>query len=393
MYLDAIFYFALLMLIFALSDIISTATKAAIPSMFAISVFCVILFWGGLAPTNILELAGISSTLVYVVYYLQLPHMGSLMSVKEISVQWKTIIVCVAGLIGMCLATMTLGLLIFGKLAATVATPPLTGGIVAYLIVSEQAVAMGRQDMATLALAVLVLQSFVGYPLTSFLLKKEAKRLIFKFRNGEREGSDEKLAEAKKPIFPQLPEKYVTDNVVLFKVSVAGLIGILITVATKEFLSRYVILLIVGVILSEIGFLDRKPLIKSEVFGFTSVVIVGYVVVSGIAAASPETVLSMLIPAMGIIVIGCIGLCIAAAVAGRFVGFHKEMAMSVALTALYGYPGNFILSQESVKAVAENKEESEYLTSRIEPQMIVGGFTTVTIASVIVASIFIKLFF
>ena len=96
---------------------------------------------------------------------------------------------------------------------------------------------------------------------------------------------------------------------------------------------------------------------------------------------------------MGIIIIGCIGLCIAAAVAGRFVGFHKEMAMSVALTALYGYPGNFILSQESVKAVAESKEESEYLTSRIEPQMIVGGFTTVTIASVVVASIFIKLFF
>lgn len=393
MYLDAIFYFALLMLIFAISDIISTATKAVIPSMFAISVFCVILFWGGFAPTNILELAGINATLVYVVYYLQLPHMGSLMSVREMLVQWKTIVVCLAGLLGMCVVTMTAGSLIFGKMAAIVGTPPLSGGIVAYMIVSEQAIAMGRQDMATLALAVLVLQSFVGYPLTSFLLKKEASHLVKQFRAGETKQQEASVEEKKKTFFPQLPQKYVTDNVVLFKVAVAGLIGILITSAVNEFVSRYVILLIVGVILAEIGFLDRKPLIKSEVFGFTSVVIVGYVVVSGIAAATPETVLSMLIPAIGIILVGCVGLCIGAAVAGKMVGFRKEMAMSVALTALYGYPGNFILSQESVKAVAETPEESQYLTSKIEPQMIVGGFTTVTIASVFVASIFVKLFF
>lgn len=389
MYLDAIFYFALLMLIFAVGDIVSTATKAVIPSMFAISVICVVLFWGGFAPTNILELAGISSTLVYVIYYLQLPHMGSLMSIRELTVQWKTIVVCLAGLIGMCIATMTVGALVFGKLTAIMGTPPLTGGIVAYLIVSEQATAMGRPDLATLALAIFVLQSFVGYPLTAFFLKKEAGRLATDFRNGKIEGTV-KAVEAKKPLLPQLPAKYVTDNTVLFKASVAGLIGILITVATHEFLSRYVILLIVGVFLAEIGFLDRKPLIKSEVFGFSSVVIIGYVVVSGIAAATPEVVLGMLVPAVGIIVVGCIGLCIGASIAGKFVGFRREMAMSVALTALYGYPGNYILSQESVKAVSQSEEESAYLTSKIEPQMIVGGFTTVTIASVFVASIFIK---
>lgn len=392
MYLDAIFYFVVLMAIFAVSDIISTATKAVIPSMFTISVICVILFWGGLAPTNILELAGIGTTLVYVVYYLQLPHMGTLMSVRQMLVQWKTIAVCLAGLLGMCLATMTVGSLVFGKLAAIVGTPPLTGGIVAYMIVSEKAAAIGRQDLATLALAVLVLQSFVGYPLTSFLLKREARRLAEGYRGGAREGISSQAGAEKKKLLPQLPAKYVTDNVVLFKVAVAGLIGMLVTVAVDEFISRYVILLIVGVILAEIGFLDRSPLIKSEVFGFTSVVIVGYVVISGIAVATPETVATMLLPAVGIILVGCVGLCVGASLAGRFLGFRKELAMSVALTALYGYPGNFILSQESVKAVAENEEEKQYLSSMIEPQMIIGGFTTVTIASVFVASIFVNFF-
>lgn len=83
MYLDAIFYFMVILAIMAVADIISTATRAMIPSMFSISVICIVLFWSGLLPPDVLELAGISSTLVYVIYYLQLPHMGALMSMRE----------------------------------------------------------------------------------------------------------------------------------------------------------------------------------------------------------------------------------------------------------------------------------------------------------------------
>ena len=72
-------------------------------------------------------------------------------------------------------------------------TPPLSGGIVAYMIVSEQANAMGRPDLSTLALAVFVLQSFVGYPLTAFFLKKEANYLLKNYRNGIVEGEKERI--------------------------------------------------------------------------------------------------------------------------------------------------------------------------------------------------------
>ena len=45
MYLDAIFYFMVILAIMAVADIISTATRAMIPSMFSISVICIVLFW------------------------------------------------------------------------------------------------------------------------------------------------------------------------------------------------------------------------------------------------------------------------------------------------------------------------------------------------------------
>ncbi|MFY9603301.1 MAG: hypothetical protein WAR00_01410, partial [bacterium] len=60
-----------------------------------------------------------------------------------------------------------------------------------------------------------------------------------------------------------------------------------------------------------------------------------------------------------------------------------------ALTALYGFPPNYILTMEAIKAVVENQEEREFLTNEMLPKMLVGGFTTVTIVSVILAGIFV----
>ena len=44
------------------------------------------------------------------------------------------------------------------------------------------------------------------------------------------------------------------------------------------------------------------------------------------------------------------------------------------------------------KALAENDEEMDYLMGELMPPMLVGGFTTVTIASVFIAGIFANFF-
>lgn len=252
----------------------------------------------------------------------------------------------------------------------------------------DAAVRIGREDLAIMALAIYVLQSFIGYPLTSFLLKKEARALKSKFNAGDIKGDDKSAVASTetKKLLPQLPEKYVTTNTILFKLAIAGLIGILITNALNsafgaengDFISRYVILLIVGVILNEIGFLDDAPIARSQIGGFTSVVIVGFSVVAGLANATPQ------------VVFGLIGLIILSAIAGRFLGYSREMSISIALSALYGYPGTEILSNEAVKVVAETPAEEKYLLEKIQPNMLIGGFTTVTFGSVIIAGILVN---
>ncbi len=73
---------------------------------------------------------------------------------------------------------MTIGSAVFGFEAAVTATPPLTGGVVAAIIMNEAAAGLGLEQMAVLAIITYVMQGFLGYPLTSLMLKIEGTRLI-----------------------------------------------------------------------------------------------------------------------------------------------------------------------------------------------------------------------
>ena len=66
-----------------------------------------------------------------------------------------------------------------------VAIPPLVGGIVSALIMSEGAANAGLATLSVFAIVIYVMQGFAGYPLTSIVLKKEGKRLLGKYRKGE----------------------------------------------------------------------------------------------------------------------------------------------------------------------------------------------------------------
>lgn len=70
-----------------------------------------------------------------------------------------------------------------------------------------------------------------------------------------------------------------------------------------------------------------------------------------------------------------------------FVVVSVPMSIAIGLTSLYGFPGTMILSQEAAKGAGETPEEVAAIEGEILPKMIVAGFSTVTITSVIVTGI------
>ncbi len=385
--------FSIVLIILAVGDIISTKTKAFIPSVFVAALLFLIGFWT-FFPEDIVSLAGFQTPIVYLSMYLLITHMGTLLSVGELAAQWKSVAVALIGIVGVMAMTMTIGAAVFGFDAAVIATPPLTGGVVAAIIMNEAAAELGLEQLAVLAIITYVMQGFVGYPLTSWMLKKEGTRLIEGFRSGEiefEEKEDKNVEAGSNKLLPELPKKYQTTYVLLAKLGLTAWAAVAAGTFLEPYIgvSPFVYCLIFGVIANAIGFVEKRPLNLSNSFGFLITILMAFIF-AGLADATPTMLAELAVPLAGIIFFGVSGMAVLSMLLGKFLGYTKEMSFATALTALYGFPPNYILTEEGAKALAKNEEEKKFLMSEMLPKMLVGGFTTVTIASVIIAGIFVN---
>ena len=64
--------------------------------------------------------------------------------------------------------------------------------------------------------------------------------------------------------------------------------------------------------------------------------------------------------------------------------------MPVALTALFGFPADYLLCQEVARSMGRTPAETKAIMDDIYTPMLIGGFTTVTLSSVVVASILVS---
>ncbi|MGI6604458.1 MAG: hypothetical protein ACOX2S_05335 [bacterium] len=267
----------------------------------------------------------------------------------------------------------------------------------AALIMSEAAAAKGFADLSLFATMLLVAQGFVGYPISSVLLTREARRIISRpdMLAAATEASTTAEATTDKGALgfrlPPLPKQYQTSFVLLAKLSIMAYISTLLAGLLNNAIHPLVMSLIVGIISREIGLLEDNIFQQANGLGLAMAGLLA-VVFANLSSATPEMVLQLLAPLVGMLLLGVVGIAIFASLAGKILGYSPEMAMTIGLTALYGFPGTFILSHEAATAVAKNEEEKEAILHHILPKMLVAGFVTVTISSVILAGIFAKLF-
>lgn len=83
--------------------------------------------------------------------------------------------------------------------------------------------------------------------------------------------------------------------------------------------------------------------------------------------------------------VSLIGIVISTFIMSKILRCSWAIATAIAVTCLFGFPGTFIVTDEVTTAIAKTPEEKEYAMSKLLPKMLVGGFTTVTIGSVILA--------
>lgn len=392
--MDSLLAITIVLLVYALGDFISYKTKSIVSMMFVASIVLMVSFWFGL-PKTILEdaqLIGFGSLMIAFL----ITHMGTLMSFEDLKKQWKTVLISISAVVGIGVFLFLVGTPIIGKEYAVASAPPISGGVVAAIIMGDAAKAKGLEAIAVFATLLVVVQGFFGYPVASFLLNKEAKKLIKGFRQNNSEvattldNSIEEVLVTKKKLIPPLPKDLETNFVLLAKLGLVALLGFKLADLTNGIIHKYVMCLLVGIAGRELGFLEENIMTKSNSFGLALVGLMA-VVFNNLSKATPEMLLSILFPMVASLLLGLIGIALASAIVGKILGYSIEMSIAIGTSALFGFPGTYILSNEVANANGKTDGERQFILNEILPKMLVAGFMTVTIASVVLAGFMSKL--
>lgn len=391
--MEGILAITFIFVVYAIGDIISVKTKSIVSMLFVCSAIFLVGFWLGV-PTTLFETSQMFNIGALFIVIL-LTHMGTLLNIKQLVEQWKTVLVALGAIIGIAIFLFLVGsqIPLLGKETAIVAAPPISGGVIAGIRMSEAAEAIGRQDLQIMATLLIVVQGFVGYPLASVCLTRVGKKVLSEYRSGNIKLQEEtkEVEVEKKKLFPPTPKKYASVNVYLAKVAIVGLLATYIAsffvgIPVLKYLDKNIVALLLGIILSEIGFLEKDILTKANSFGLAMALLL-VVIFNSLSKATPEIVLSLL-PKLGLsLFLGAIGIAIGTFLVSKIIKMPFPMAFAIGSSALFGFPGTFIVSNEVANSLTDDPNEVKAVLDEILPKMLVAGFITVSIASVVLAGV------
>ena len=106
-------WFAVVMVLFAVGDVVAKLTKARISSVFATLMLFLVLFVTGVLPADIIEKAGLSAASSWSVPML-LFAMGSMINLRQFMDEWRTVVTCWFGMLAVIIG-VSLTIPIIGK--------------------------------------------------------------------------------------------------------------------------------------------------------------------------------------------------------------------------------------------------------------------------------------
>lgn len=376
--------FTVLLLVFAISEIVAKLSKGWVPSVLVIMILMLAGFSTGLFPKTMIDDAGVSDELFKIACGLLVTHLGTLISRKEMAAQWKTVIISLMGVASIAIICLTLGTALFGFDNAVAATPPLAGGAIATAMMSTAANEAGKTSAALVAIVCLSLQGLVGYPLTSFCLKKETKRLVKLYRNGEFKAATA-AAEDKK----SEKKRATSTTIILLKLALITLAAYWIDYATNSYVPMYVVCLLLGFAAHELKLVETDALHEASSYGFVmTVLMMG--LFKTLASSGTDGIGSVVGISAALVGLATVAMGLMALLASKIFKQSFYMCYAIVLNAFSGFPINMLITTEAVNISTEEGEERANITAEVMPKMLVAGFVCVTIVSVLLAGVLVR---
>ncbi|WP_105205822.1 hypothetical protein [Neobittarella massiliensis] len=395
-----LFSFAVFVIVFAFGDLVAEKTKGLVSSIIIGAAVYLVGFWTKIIPASSLTDTTLPAMMSAFGIAILLVHVGTIINLEDLLKEWKTVLIALIGLVGLAAISFTLSTMLFGREYALSAASPIAGGVIAGVITNESAVAAGKPELGGFAMLVVAFQMFIGMPIASFLLKKEANKLV---KSGTLDLSGDSADKKKKinlRFIPPMPKSLSTSSWIIGRVAIVAAIAAILanftaipgSNPTNYILNPNIAYLLFGILFCEFGFLEKNALNKANAYGFVGIALMS-IVPGSFASISFKAFLGMIYPLIGTLILGSIGIAVFAVIAGKLLGYSPAMSITIGLTALIGYPGTQVITNEVTNGLDASDEEKAAVSEILLPKMLVGGFTTVTIASVVFAGIIAPMIF
>lgn len=386
--LFAVFFYALTL---AIGDFVSAKTKGIVSTVLVVGIIYVIGYFTGLVPRDTITNSGLLTIVSGFGMLAVVTNLGTMININQLIAEWKSVVVSLFGLAILGAIFYLVGVPLFGREYALAAFPPVAGGNVSTLMVSDAANEAGRTDIASFAWLLCVLQLFVGIPTAAFILRIYCAKLVKseRFKSGEAEKGILKK-EINIRFLPAIPQTYNTSNVIMMKLLLVTWIASLLGNLTG--ISGAILCLVLGVVFCEIGFLDRNSLQSSGMMNLILFCMIA-AAPANFASLTPENIGSMLLVVVVFLVIGAVALAAGGMIMGKLLRVNGILAAALSLNAMFGFPFNLMITEDIIRALNLSETEGERLREMVLPQMVVAGFTSVTVASVVIAGLVIPYIF
>ncbi|MBM7839088.1 MFS family permease [Alkalihalobacillus xiaoxiensis] len=381
-------YLALLFIaIIAIGEVISIKSRARIPMLLVVVATVFVLLQTGILPESYIAAStfvAVGGVLVPVL----IVHLGTMIPLKTMYKQYQAVLITLIGLTFSVVGVLTLVTLFFNYETAVAGAGPITGGIIAYIVTSEGLREAGFTAIIAVPIAVFTIQNFIGMPLTSIFLSRYAKKIRTDEAAAAVEVEEVDAAEQEQEKSYLLPKAWMQSHfVIIFLLFAGGALAVFLGQLTGINASLWA--LVIGVAGAALRFFPEKSMDKANSSGITMIALI-FVVINSLIGVTWGEIVASLLPVMVIMVIGIAGLMLGAVIGAKLFKWDINKSIPVVLTALYGFPGDYLIVEEISRSEGRNEAEQKRIMDDLMPPMLIGGFTSVTVGSVAIASILIS---
>lgn len=374
------------------SETISSMTKGKVPGLFLMTVITLIGYWT-ILPLDVVPVSGMVAV-KDITMMIILIHMGTLLEIDQLKREWRTVVTALAAVASVVLVFLLLGRFVLPSAnMAVTAIAPLAGGMIAAILMSQALTNIGQTDLAVWPILLITLQGFIGMPVVAYMLRGEASDLAKKMRSGQEIVAHkvETKAVAKTKWIDKVPQKFRTPAfyflilAVLYTLNVTLYNNVIVNIPyVKLVLDKSIVSLIIGVVLGNLGILDKGVMTKTKSEGIMEISFYAFIM-TFLVGAKVDTIKALIVPLLIAFVLATAAIAILSVLVGKRIGYSARLSMAVGFNCFLGFPLNYLITKEAAMAVSESAEEEEKIFDALLPTMLIAGFVCVTIVSVLVA--------